>query len=314
MPISKHGGPVRRWVEERPESSIDAELGEVFRSLGDEPPLSDAALLRVRRRLGAASVGRVPLLLRLLPVGVAALVGGGGAALAQWAQPGIWDTRSWFATHTPTKVAPAAGGRALPRVAAADGLPPAIEMAPEAPPVVSALPRAPVPSVPSPSGIELESELLQRALELLRRHHDGSRALALLDEHRARFPAGLLTLEASVARVDALLLLGRRAEALQQLSSLSLERVGRRTELLLLRAELNAERDCRRALTDFDAVLAATAPAPLLERALFGRANCRLRLGDGAGGRADLDNYLDRFPRGRFAAQIREGASSKGSF
>ena len=89
----------------------------------------------------------------------------------------------------------------------------------------------------------------------------------LLDEHDARFPSGVLALEAAVARIDALLLVGRRADALEHLARLPLGRVGRRMELQLLRGELYAERDCRKALADFDAVL-AVAPAPLSERAL----------------------------------------------
>jgi outer membrane protein assembly factor BamD (BamD/ComL family) len=87
--------------------------------------------------------------------------------------------------------------------------------------------------------------------------------------------------------------------------STTLARVGRRMELQLLRGELYAERDCRKALADFDAVL-ASAPAPLSERALYGRATCRLHSGDAAGARVDLDQYLTRFPNGRFAEQVRE--------
>src|SRR6185503_6520496 len=98
---------------------------------------------------------------------------------------------------------------------------------------------------------------------------------------------------------------GRRAEALDRLSKLPLGRVGRRTELQLLRAELQAELDCSKALADFDAVLGAAASAPFAERALYGRATCRFRLGDAVGGRRVLVQYLARYPQGRFAAQVR---------
>jgi hypothetical protein len=52
---------------------------------------------------------------------------------------------------------------------------------------------------------------------------------------------------------------------------------------------------------DFDRVLAAHPPPSLDERALVGRASCRLGTGDVAGGQADLRSYLARYPRGRFA-------------
>jgi hypothetical protein len=146
--------------------------------------------------------------------------------------------------------------------------------------------------------------LLSRALTALRRDHDAALALRWLDQYQVQFPAGVMSLEASTARVDALLLLGRRAAALQLLSGLPLERSGRKTELLLLRAELNAERDCSRALPDFDAVLASSPAGALGERALFGRAGCQLRLGHTAAGKADLQTYATRYPRGRFASQV----------
>ena len=244
MTGSKHRGPVPRWVHAGDEGGIDAELGNAFRSLAaDEAPLSDAALARVGRRLVSAGKRRAWPLFRLVPLGIAVLVGGSGAALAQWAKPGIWDTRSWFETRAVQ--APSAIARAAQRARApsqpelAPALPAPQLGAPQAP---SALVQPAAPSPAAPSGAAIESELLRRALEMLRRDHDGAAALEVLDEYRVRFPAGVLTLEASVARVDALLLLGRRAEALQQLSRLPLERVGRRSELQLLRAELNAER------------------------------------------------------------------------
>ena len=79
---------------------------------------------------------------------------------------------------------------------------------------------------------------------------------------------------------------------------------------MLLRAELMVERDCGRALTDFDAVLAASPAGPFLERALYGRAGCRLRLSQVTIGRADLQSYAARFPEGRFIEQVRARLAS----
>ena len=46
------------------------------------------------------------------------------------------------------------------------------------------------------------------------------------------------------------------------------------------------------------------------ERALYGRASCRERVGQRAGARADLERYLARFPRGRFASAVRTALDS----
>jgi hypothetical protein len=306
MLSNKPQGSVRRWAHEQPGSGVEAELGEVFRAAAREEPMSEVELGRVGRRLRAGAGRPSRPLFRVVPIVLAVLTGSAGAALAQWLKPGIWEMQHVFVA--PVEPAPR-GTRAAgePRKAVPVASPAASLTEPVAP-VPAPSPERIGPAgeaAPGPSGLSRESELLQKALEKLRRDHDGAGALRLLDEHRARFPAGVLALEAAVARIDALLLLGRRADALEHLSRLPLARVGRRMELQLLRGELYAERDCRNALADFDAVL-AVAPAPLSERALYGRATCRLRSGDSAGGRADLEQYLTRFPSGRFAQQVKQ--------
>src|SRR5262245_31114997 len=160
-------------------------------------------------------------------------------------------------------------------------------------------------SMAQASELSLESEALAKALVKLRREHQPLSALALLDEYESRFPRGALRLEASAARVDALFLLDRRAEALSVLETLPLSTMARGPELQLVRAELRAERDCVRALSDFDAAIAASLSPGFAERALYGRAACRLRTGNVVGSRADLETYLARYPSGRFAAQVR---------
>jgi regulator of sirC expression with transglutaminase-like and TPR domain len=101
------------------------------------------------------------------------------------------------------------------------------------------------------------------------------------------------------------LVLGRRDDARRELSTLPIERVGRKYELRLIRAELRADQDCSAALSDFQVLVEQALPAAFAERALFGRGACLLRLGDDAGAARDFARYLERFPNGRFAAQIR---------
>lgn len=150
-----------------------------------------------------------------------------------------------------------------------------------------------------------EAAALASILRLLRHAHDAQAALAALDAYDRRYPNGLLMAEAARARVDALMALGRAREALAVLDRMSFHGALRSTELQTLRGELRAKHGrCSDAVEDFSAVLATGRP-DLDERALFGRAGCRARLGDEAGARVDLDAYQALFPNGRFMEQIR---------
>jgi hypothetical protein len=181
-------------------------------------------------------------------------------------------------------------------------------------------PTAPSPTPPSArepaaalsaSDLAVETSMLGEALTLLRRQHDASGALGVLDAYEARFPRGTLHREASVARVDALLLLGRDADALGVLRELALQPRGRDQELRVIRGELASPTSCAAAVADFDRVL-TEAPAPaLVERTLHGRAACLARLGDAEGARRDLTQYLRLFPQGRFAPEARRSLSGE---
>jgi TolA-binding protein len=77
-------------------------------------------------------------------------------------------------------------------------------------------------------------------------------------------------------------------------------------EVVVLRGELAADAgDCAAATIDFNRTLAAPGSPGLEERALYGRAACRQRAGDRPAARADFERYLERFPRGKFAAHAR---------
>ena len=155
------------------------------------------------------------------------------------------------------------------------------------------------------------------AVRRLRTAHDPASALAALDNYRVRFPSGALAPEASMLRAEALLQIGRKRDALAELDGLSLVQMPNSDEPHVLRGELRAAVGrWREALADFDVVLrgrageSADIGAPTdakaqgrLERALWGRALARSRLGDDAGARADLRDCLRLFPRGRFAPE-----------
>jgi tetratricopeptide (TPR) repeat protein len=177
-------------------------------------------------------------------------------------------------------------------------------------------PPPPARREPRPENALLEeAKLLGKAVEQLRREQNPKAALATLQQYFSRYPQGELRGEAEVTRVEALLGSARSSEALRHLERLyrsGFADLPRPLELALQRAELLADagRDPE-AASAFSEVLARQ-PAPALEeRALFGRAVCRARTGDEEGMRADLDEYLRRFPDGRFAAEARERLKSE---
>ncbi|MHB8873728.1 MAG: tetratricopeptide repeat protein [Myxococcaceae bacterium] len=213
------------------------------------------------------------------------LAGPGGSGTAKSAPGGA----ATWAVHRERGTAPArVSGTAAPALAAA-------------PP--------PSPAAGGASSLEAESALLSTALSRLRLDKDPSGALEALDEHRRQFPRGVLRDEERVGRVDALLALGRRPEALAELEAIGagkLEQLPRGTDLRVLEAELLSEsKRCDRAVPLFDALLARPLPAAADERALFGRASCRVELGEPDGAAADLRRCLARHPSGRFAAAAR---------
>ncbi|HVR63596.1 MAG TPA: hypothetical protein VMU50_16965 [Polyangia bacterium] len=206
--------------------------------------------------------------------------------------------------------APARDQRRGPAMPSPSPSPVTIEPIPEPSPAPAPVHGARVHLSPKPAPAEMpepvvaESRLLGGAIEALRQDRAPRRALRVLDRYDHRYPKGVLAPEATAARIDALLALGRKGRALARLEAAPLARLPRTVEMQLLRGELRAARgNPAGAALDFDAVLAApSATGIVVERALYGRSSCRSRLGDETGARADLEEYLRRFPRGRFAA------------
>jgi hypothetical protein len=169
-------------------------------------------------------------------------------------------------------------------------------------------PAPPPPLLSGTSALARESRLLARAIAELRHDGNAEQALATLEEHRREFgSASALSPEATAARIEALLRLGRHAQALALLDAKVLGTTGPQREMLVARAELRLDKGRRgAALHDFDRLLAGSDKADAVaERARFGRANCRAQMGDAEGARSDLEAYLAAFPEGRFAAEAR---------
>jgi hypothetical protein len=169
-------------------------------------------------------------------------------------------------------------------------------------------PPAVAPPAVTPSSIAVEQTLLGKALRSLREGRDPRTALDLLAQHAEHFPKGALASEATMLRIETLLSLGRRDDALAFLDKLPLASLPNRDEQFVVRGELRAANGrWREAKQDFDQALEVSLPAASAkardrqERALWGRAAARSRLGDQDGARADLELILRWFPGGRFA-------------
>ena len=205
----------------------------------------------------------------------------------------------------PPRAAQSAHPTGAPAVAAASRPPseppPAPLLAPDAVTSSRSAAADPTPGAAAPG----ESDLLARAFQALRVDHNPQQALAALDEHQRRFPAGALRGEACLARLEALLASGRKADALALIASSEAGGIAITRDMRLARAELLAESDrCGEAMADFDELLGPVSPSRPNERALYGRAFCRLRAGDSGGARSDLQRYIAIYPHGRFQADV----------
>lgn len=181
-------------------------------------------------------------------------------------------------------------------IAAPVSVPARITLPPSAPATLPAQPSPPQAGAPS------EERMLAAALRALRSQSDAPTALAALDEYRARYPLGRLSVEADTLRASALLALDRRDEALRVLDGIELAHVPGGAKRLLQRAELRASAGrWQDAIADFDAVFARVAHGELAERALWGRAQARLAAGDRTGAQRDAVLYLQHHPTGPFA-------------
>ncbi len=163
-------------------------------------------------------------------------IGGGGAAVGALSLGSGWSLLKWIGGAT-IAAALVGGGlhflRSAPTASMVIAPPatpvpvPTIAPAPEPLPVLEPAPTAtdPMPAVPKmdrarsapsktkrTSTLELETSLLDTARGALREGHPES-ALRTLDTYDAQFPAGLLSPEATVLRIEALVRVGDEAGA-----------------------------------------------------------------------------------------------------
>lgn len=319
-----------RWSERVTRgAAAETAAGAAFRRLrqATEPP--DEALARLAARLDApprASGHRLAWRLAVAAALLLAMGGTVGAALHRWRRAHSATVEGTPANRSLAAATDGAHGRHARR---APMVAPEAETTEEAASVVAPAPPGPPPTEapagqlaaaaksPGPHargasgrGAPLpeigEAAALAGAFRELRSGGDATAALRSLDEYDRRFPAGALRTEARIARVEALIALDRRRDALPLLEAIEDGGGALTRNVRITRGELRAEAGrCPEALRDFDAVLAVSERDAAGARALYGRASCRSQAGDVARAREDLARYLALHPDGAFAAAAR---------
>jgi hypothetical protein len=293
-------------------------LVEAARSVDGQ--LSAEAMTRVRRDVEqrVRQGGRLILPVRRpLVVGAAALVllSTVAAAASFWrhrraepvapaAPPGSLAAHADTASRGGSRVGPAMP----PLTATAEGIEPGLTAGPPAEPVPSraadVAPRS--RRTAPPAATETQARLLAQALRQIRQQHDPAAALATLDRLERRFPGGVLADEARATRIEAAVAAKdlRTATRLVEGAAIPAGRSG--VAILVMRGELRAQAGrCGEAVTDFTRVLAqAGLPGgELAARALYGRAVCFQRLGQGTRAQIDAETLRREHPHSRLGRE-----------
>ncbi len=161
----------------------------------------------------------------------------------------------------------------------------------------------------SPSKVAPESTYITQALRALRQQQSPASALQALDSYDANFGAGAFSAESQALRVEALVAMNRRREAIAVLDLMLAHPLPGGEARRLLRAELHAALgNFSAAVLDLDFVLdtQVDAPSSVVERALWARAVAHDHLGAHTAARADLREYTRRFPQGQFVPNVQK--------
>jgi hypothetical protein len=193
-------------------------LGAAARDVGSVDQVA-----RLAGRLGPLLDAPVPPLPASPSAGLGAAAKLGLTALALLAAGG----GAWLLSTSQSASPPAPIPAAPPPAEVVAPTPPPAEVVAPTPPPASEAAVAPAeppasqtaPAKPAPAAQLSEAELLEQARSALK--GDPARALARANEHRRRFPGGVLVQEREVIAISALRQLGRVAEAEQRAEAFS---------------------------------------------------------------------------------------------
>ncbi len=306
-----------RWNEQPPAPGTpEAQAARGLAALAPPRPLDPDARARLAARLaGTPPAAPTP---RIVPLAVGALLalalGTGGylALRSERVEPiaAPADISPPLLERAETFAAPAALPPPPPELSVVARVEPRVRRPkPDAAVLPPPQVRSPSTVDPPPSSLEREARSLAEVVRTLRQDQDPTGALRALQLHRDAFPAPLLGPETDVVQLDALVAQDDRPaalELLQRLDPSQRRELPRRYELLALWADLLAEdARCNRAGPLYAQLLEEARAPALQERALWGQAHCLGRQGEVAATRASLEEYLRRFPQGKFAAAAR---------
>jgi uncharacterized protein YjiS (DUF1127 family) len=261
--------------------------------------LSPAAIERIERSIETAGDKPRPRVLRLAAaVAVVAVLAGATFAMAH----GGWQNLPFVgplfgppaqkvrSSAVSTHPSPASAKKNLAVIVPAEAAPPPKEAAvPSEPKRMPALRKAgsertTVDRAPSAAPLApevavdpilAESQSFAAAIERWHRDRDGRGALAALDTHEQRFPAGRLGVEARVLRAEILLSSGNERDSLMILDRMSLAGAPRARELLTVRGELRIKLGrCADGRADLEEVLRKGAADGFAKRAAQALEHC----------------------------------------
>jgi hypothetical protein len=253
----------------------------LLREAAQERPTA-AELNRVRARLDVRIAARKVGISRVMTLGVP-LAAGLAVAIPTWRSMYERSARaaaaSEFQHPAPQPLEPSPA----PMVET----PPPLLVEPEPIPAPAAIVTAPAPSKhshrsvarPAPyheDSLSDETQRLFAAISLLRREANPAGALKEIDAYRRSYPQPHFATEARMLRIEALVALGYRHQALDELSVDAIPSLPRGEELWVLRGEILVQlKRPREAIDAFDAALRVARTDALIERALSGRATAQ---------------------------------------
>lgn len=211
---------LRRWLET---GEAPSDVFELLKGASPPRPLDARTRVRSRRRLAAMTAipAAAGVVFWIKSAALGAILG--GAVLAVAVVPKLRSERaSEAAKAPPSHPVVRAVNKQKPNPIAADTTtdnPPVASDSP-APSLARALAITPAPaaSVATPATLARETHLLEKARQLL--NSDAASALSVLNQHEQEFQNGALQVERELLAVDALLRLGRRADARKRAAQL----------------------------------------------------------------------------------------------
>lgn len=316
-----------RWVQTNFPPGVDRTLSDMLRAARDLPVPNGAHLVQPSRALsGKTGLSIGPLRWSLAALVLFLLIGTAGVV----AGTRVFRTRVHSAANQATVPPtlpyerPSSPARTLKDLSASTTEPEVVQPQKQLAHVSTQLARNPAKATrhtlpvvensldtePQRSDLR-EGRALSEIYRLLRAEKNAILALQRLDDFSAAFPASRLQSEAQLARVEALIATSNYGEATRALEHVNPDSSSIRRMVRVTRGELLVkEHNCEQAVVEFDKVIAERVQDVFEERALYGRASCRLESGDIARARSDLARCLERHPKGVRAAKIEKQLQS----